>query len=114
MNKVLAEIIAGVIPCKMERNRWRGILRYGVWNALKLRYRMKHDHTSPKYYLSVCAIAKNEGPYFEEFEITVIGIDKDLSLSAIDESGNRLRFSSGEAIIKPKIFFISPLTLSML
>ena len=67
MNKVLAEIIAGMIPCKMERNRWRGILRYGVWNALKLRCRMKHDHTSPKYYLSVCAIAKNEGPYFEEW-----------------------------------------------
>ena len=67
MNKVLAEIIAGMIPCKMERNRWRGILRYGVWNVLKLRYRMKHDHTLPKYYLSVCAIAKNEGPYFEEW-----------------------------------------------
>ena len=67
MNKVLAEIIAGIIPCKMERNRWRGIFRYGVWNALKLKYRLKHDRTSPKYYLSVCAIAKNEGPYFKEW-----------------------------------------------
>ena len=43
MNKVLAEIIAGVIPYKMERNRWRGILRYGLWNAIKLKYRMKRD-----------------------------------------------------------------------
>lgn len=67
MNKVLAEIIAGVIPCKMERNRWRGILRYGLWNALKLKYRMSRDKSSPKYYLAVCAIAKNEGPYFKEW-----------------------------------------------
>lgn len=67
MNKVLAEIIAGVIPCKMERNRWRGILRYGLWNALRLKYRMSRDKSSPKYYLAVCAIAKNEGPYFREW-----------------------------------------------
>lgn len=67
MNKVLAEIIAGVIPCKMERNRWRGILRYGLWNALKLKYRMSRDKSTPKYYLAVCAIAKNEGPYFKEW-----------------------------------------------
>ena len=67
MNKVLAEIIAGMIPHKMTRNRWRGILRYGLWNALKLKYRLKHDSTSPKHYLAVCAIAKNEGPYFKEW-----------------------------------------------
>ena len=67
MNKVLAEIIAGVIPHKMTRNRWRGILRYGVFKALKLKHRMKRDHTPPKYYLAVCAIAKNEGPYFKEW-----------------------------------------------
>ena len=34
MNKVAAEIIAGVIPHKMTRNRWRGILRYGIINAI--------------------------------------------------------------------------------
>jgi len=67
MNKVLAEIIAGVIPHKMTRNKWRGILRYGLWNACKLKYRMKHDQTPPKYYLAVCAIAKNEGPYLKEW-----------------------------------------------
>lgn len=67
MNKVLAEIIAGMIPHKMTRNRWRGILRYGLWNAIKLKWRLKHDHTQPKYYLAICAIAKNEGPYFEEW-----------------------------------------------
>lgn len=67
MNKVLAEIIAGVIPHKMTRNRWRGILRYGLIKAIKLRYRMKLDKTQPLYYLSVCAIAKNEGPYIKEW-----------------------------------------------
>ena len=67
MNKVLAEIIAGVIPCKMARNRWRGLLRYGPFKALRLKWRMRHDHTVPKYYLAVCAIAKNEGPYFKEW-----------------------------------------------
>lgn len=67
MNKVLAEIIAGVIPHKMTRNQWRGILRYGLFNAFRLKRRMRNEQTPPKYYLSVCAIAKNEGPYFKEW-----------------------------------------------
>ena len=67
MNKVLAEIIAGMIPHKMTRNRWRGLLRYGLLNAWRLKRRLKRDHTQPKYYLAVCAIAKNEGPYFKEW-----------------------------------------------
>lgn len=67
MDKVFAEIIAGVIPHKMTRNKWRGILRYGFWKAIRLKCRMSRDHTPPKYYLTVCAIAKNEGPYFKEW-----------------------------------------------
>ncbi len=67
MNKALAEIIAGVIPHKLTRNRWRGILRYGLWRAMKLKHRMANDATEPQHYLAVCAIAKNEGPYFEEW-----------------------------------------------
>lgn len=67
MNKVLAEIIAGIIPHKMTRNRWRGILRYGLWKAIKLKYRLRNDMTIPKHYLAVCAIAKNEGTYFKEW-----------------------------------------------
>ena len=39
MKKVYAEIIAGVIPNKMARNRWRGLLRYGFFNAIKLKYK---------------------------------------------------------------------------
>ena len=67
MNKVAAEIIAGVIPHKMTRNRWRGILRYGLTNAARLMWSLKHDTSQPRYYLAVCAIAKNEGPYFKEW-----------------------------------------------
>lgn len=67
MNKVIAEIIAGVIPQKMERNRWRGILRYGLFNAIRLVCRLKHDHSQPDCFLAVCAIAKDEGPYFKEW-----------------------------------------------
>lgn len=67
MNKAAAEIIAGLIPRKMARNRWRGILRYGVIKALKLKRQLKHDRTQPKIRLAVCAIAKNEGPYFKEW-----------------------------------------------
>ena len=67
MNKVLAEIIAGVIPHKMTRNRWRGILRFGLINAIRLKAQIKKDHASPKHDLSVCAIAKNEGPDCKEW-----------------------------------------------
>lgn len=67
MNKVLAEIIAGVIPHKMTRNRWRGILRFGLRNALRLKREIRKNSSSPTHYLSVCVIAKNEGPYFKEW-----------------------------------------------
>lgn len=67
MKKVYAEIIAGMIPHKMARNRWRGILRYGLTNAVRLRRELKHNQNPPTHYLSVCAIAKNEGPYFVEW-----------------------------------------------
>ncbi len=67
MNKKLAEIVAGVIPYKMTRNRWRGILRYGVFRAIGLKRLLKYDRTQPEHYLAVCAIAKNEGPYFSEW-----------------------------------------------
>ncbi|MFV0521981.1 MAG: glycosyltransferase family 92 protein [Mangrovibacterium sp.] len=67
INKLLAEIVAGLIPFKMARNRWRGILRYGIFRALKLKTQIKRNKTNPKHYLAICAIAKNEGAYFEEW-----------------------------------------------
>ena len=67
LKKLFAEIIAGFIPFKMARNRWRGILRFGLFRAAILTVRMKYTKSTPQYYLAVCAIAKNEGPYFEEW-----------------------------------------------
>lgn len=68
MNKALAEIIAGVIPHKMTRNKWRGLLRYGVFNAIRLRLRLCRGRLpEPRWFLSVCAIAKDEGAYFAEW-----------------------------------------------
>ncbi len=67
MNKKAAEIIAGIIPHKMTRNQWRGKLRYGVFKGMKLRKSIQANHSKPKYYLAVCALAKNEGPYFKEW-----------------------------------------------
>jgi len=68
MNKAIAEIIAGLIPHKLTRNRWRGILRYGILNSIKLIRTVKRERETPtQYYLAVYAMAKNEGPYFVEW-----------------------------------------------
>ena len=68
MSKILSEIIAAFIPVKWIRNRWRGILRYGPIRAIKLKHYLKKNNDVPyKYYLTVCAIAKNEGAYFKEW-----------------------------------------------
>lgn len=67
MRKALAEIIAGVIPCKMARNQWRGRLRYGLRRGTRLRSELKRNASQPEHYLAVCAIAKDEGPYFAEW-----------------------------------------------
>lgn len=67
MHKVFAEIIAGLIPHKQTRNRWRGILRFGPINALRLKREIKRNRKGPEQYLSVVVISKNEGPYFQEW-----------------------------------------------
>lgn len=67
MNKFFAEIFAGIIPHKPTRNRWRGILRYGIFNAVRLLKQLKGNKQQPRCYLAICAIAKNEGRYFKEW-----------------------------------------------
>ena len=68
MNKALAEVIASLIPHKMTRNRWRGILRFGIFNSISLIRILKQKKETPyKHYLTICAIAKNEGAYFKEW-----------------------------------------------
>jgi len=52
----------------MRRNRWRGILRYGPIRAIKLIKKLRRNKkTAYRYYLTICAIAKNEGSYFKEW-----------------------------------------------
>lgn len=65
--KAVAEAVAGMIPGSLARNRWRGILRYGLLRAWRLRQQIRRETAPPSVYLAVCAIAKNEGPYFEEW-----------------------------------------------
>lgn len=66
--KGIAEVVAGLIPHKMTRNRWRGILRYGPIRAVNLLAKLKNKKDiAPTHYLTICAIAKNEGPYFKEW-----------------------------------------------
>lgn len=68
MKKACAEIIAGLIPHKMTRNRWRGILRYGLFRASRLRKEIKKRVGDlPAHNLAICAIAKDEGCYLEEW-----------------------------------------------
>ena len=67
MKKVYAEIIAGLIPHKMTRNRWRGILRFGLLNAMRLKRDLKLHNEIPATNLAICAIAKDEGDYFREW-----------------------------------------------
>lgn len=67
MKKIYAEILAGMIPRKMARNRWRGLLRFGIFRLLKLKKELRHNHSEPNIYLAVCTIARNEGPYLKEW-----------------------------------------------
>ena len=93
MNKVLAEIIAGVIPHKMTRNRWRGILRYGLCKALRLKHDLKHNNKVAEHYLALCAIAKNEGPYFKEWIIINIVKIADINSGIIADKAEFIRES---------------------
>ena len=98
MQKFLAEIIAGIIPHKQTRNRWRGILRFGLRKAWILRKEIKKNKSIPNYYLSICVIAKNEGQYFKEWldwHISM-GIDK---FYIYDNESN----DSTKEILKPYI-----------
>lgn len=69
MKKFLAEIFAAPFSLfgKVARTRMRGIFRYGPLRATWLYFQVRRNNTKPKYYLSICAIVKNEGAYFNEW-----------------------------------------------
>lgn len=68
MKKALAETIAALIPGRMARDRWRGILRYGLLPMLRMRRLVRrHSEIPPQTNIAVCAIAKDEAPYLAEW-----------------------------------------------
>lgn len=67
MNKIIAEIIASVVPGRRRRNLLRGKLRFGLSNIAKLRRELSANTTEPTVNLAVCVIAKNEGDYLKEW-----------------------------------------------
>ncbi len=78
MNKFFAELVAGLIPRKTTRNRYRGLLRFGIANARRLRQEISSTPVAIDSYCAVCAIAKDEGRYFAEWIEwhRSIGVDK--------------------------------------
>ena len=71
MNKKIANIISFFIPFKITRKKFRKILIYGLLrthNSIKVLKKLQYENIPPPhYYLAVCAIAKNEGDYFQEW-----------------------------------------------
>ncbi|MDD2549338.1 MAG: glycosyltransferase family 92 protein [Bacteroidales bacterium] len=68
IRKFFASIISPFFRNKVERRRVRGFLEFGPLRAARVALQnRKMRSTQPTYYLAICAIAKNEGPYFKEW-----------------------------------------------
>ena len=65
MRKLLANIISAFIPLKLGKHKIRDILKFGLVNYFRVK--REEPRLKFKHYLSVCAIAKNEGCYFKEW-----------------------------------------------
>ena len=66
--KFFARIISAFIPNRIARRRVRGLLEFGVSCAVKVaRQNRRMRNVQPQHYLTICAIAKNEGEYFKEW-----------------------------------------------
>lgn len=73
-----ATIISSIIPNATARRRVRGLIQYGIIRAILLRIDVwRHRNIQPRYRFAICAIAKDEGPYFAEwiFWHTQLGAD---------------------------------------
>lgn len=68
VRKILANIVSTFFINKVTRRRVRGLIEFGLLRAARIAYQnQKLQNTIPPHYLTVCAIAKNEGPYFNEW-----------------------------------------------
>lgn len=66
--KLLARIISSFVPNKIARRRVRGLIEFGLLSAGRVAQKNRSmRNVPPAHYLTVCAIAKNEGPYFNEW-----------------------------------------------
>lgn len=67
MKKIIARLLSLIIYNRSVRRKIRGILEHGLFRTISLYVKIKKNKSVPKFYLSVCAIAKNEGRYFPEW-----------------------------------------------
>ncbi len=67
MRKFFAHAISSIMINKSARHKIRGILEFGLVKSILTYFKIKNNKSQPKHYLSICAIAKNEGPYFKEW-----------------------------------------------
>jgi len=76
MRKFIANIICAFVPTKQRRHRVRKAIEFGLVRYFKIM--RAEPGLKFKHYLSVCAIAKNEGPYFQEWieYHLLVGVEK--------------------------------------
>lgn len=68
IRKLAARIISGLVINKIARHRVRGLIEFGLARAIRVaRQNRTLRNKQSAHYLSVCAIVKNEGPYFTEW-----------------------------------------------
>ncbi|UQZ89794.1 hypothetical protein C4J81_11475 [Deltaproteobacteria bacterium Smac51] len=65
VNDTLANVICAFVPSKRLRKRLRDVFKFGLRNYFTVM--REESGLEFEHYLSVCAIAKNEGPYFKEW-----------------------------------------------
>ena len=68
IRKFFARVISALVPNKFLRHRVRGLIEFGLTRAARIaRQNRTMRAILPAHYLTVCAIAKNEGSYFSEW-----------------------------------------------
>lgn len=74
--KFIAGMVSGIVPCRMIRNRVRNIIKFGIFSAA--RTIVAGGGVKNKYFLTVSAVARNEGRYFKEWidYHRLVGVEK--------------------------------------
>lgn len=77
MGKISTSFGRGIRHARIYMYRIRAFMEFGVWDAFKA-YKERKKVRNPKYKLSICAIAKNEGYYFAEWieYHNLLGVEK--------------------------------------